>query len=224
MTLLESPHRRRKTKQRFVTAERIFEILEERVLLANGINPSGAPTIMGAPGVPLTNVVVATYTISDSTGSPGSKWNGLINWGDGTANSKNVLPTALPDGSFEFLGTHTYSAAGTFTISVMIAVPGSHDPGANTVQTTAIISNSVTLQSIAVTPANPSVPKGLTQQFTATGTFSDNSTQNLTNQVTWASATPSVATITAARPGHGRGDGHLDDQRHAGRRDRARRC
>ena len=54
------------------------------------------------------------------------------------------------------------------------------------------------LQSIAVTPANPSVAKGMTQQFTATGTYSDNSTQNLTSQVTWASATTSVATITAA--------------------------
>jgi uncharacterized protein YjdB len=54
------------------------------------------------------------------------------------------------------------------------------------------------LQSIAVTPANPSVPKGQTEQFTATGTFSDNSTQNLTNQVTWASAKPAVATINAA--------------------------
>src|SRR4029077_89180 len=55
-----------------------------------------------------------------------------------------------------------------------------------------------TLTSIAVTPANPTVPKGLTQQFTATGTFSDSSTQNLTNQVTWASATTSVATISNA--------------------------
>ena len=54
-----------------------------------------------------------------------------------------------------------------------------------------------TLQSIAVTPANPSIAKGATQQFTATGTFSDNSTQNLTGQVTWASATTAVATITA---------------------------
>jgi hypothetical protein len=54
-----------------------------------------------------------------------------------------------------------------------------------------------TLQSIAVTPANPTISKGLTQQFTATGTFSDNSTQNLTGQVTWASATTSVATITS---------------------------
>ena len=54
-----------------------------------------------------------------------------------------------------------------------------------------------TLQSIAVTPANPSIAKGLTQQFTATGTYSDGSTQNLTTQVTWASATTSVATITS---------------------------
>ena len=61
------------------------------------------------------------------------------------------------------------------------------------------------LQSIAVTPANPAVAKGLTQQFTATGTFSDNTTQNLTSQVTWASATTSVATITRRGPGDGGG-------------------
>ncbi len=53
------------------------------------------------------------------------------------------------------------------------------------------------LQSITVTPANPSVPDGETEQFTAIGTYSDQSTQNLTSQVTWASATSSVATITS---------------------------
>ncbi len=52
-----------------------------------------------------------------------------------------------------------------------------------------------TLQSIAVTPANPTVQKGGTQQFAATGTYSDNSTQNLTTQVTWASSSPAVATV-----------------------------
>jgi uncharacterized protein YjdB len=56
----------------------------------------------------------------------------------------------------------------------------------------------VSLVSIAVTPANPSVPKGETESFTATGTFSDNTKQDLTSQVTWASATPSIATINAA--------------------------
>ena len=63
---------------------------------------------------------------------------------------------------------------------------------------TVLTVTAATLQSIAVTPANPSIAKGATQQFTATGTFSDNSTQNLTAQVTWASATTTVATITPA--------------------------
>ena len=63
---------------------------------------------------------------------------------------------------------------------------------------TTLTVTAATLVSIAVTPANPSIAKGLTEQFTATGTYSDNSTANLTGQVTWASATTTVATINAA--------------------------
>ena len=55
-----------------------------------------------------------------------------------------------------------------------------------------------TLSSIAVTPANPSIVAGVTQQFTATGTYSDGSTQNLTGSVTWTSSNTSIATINAA--------------------------
>src|SRR5262249_23018155 len=54
-----------------------------------------------------------------------------------------------------------------------------------------------TLTSIGVTPANPTVPVGGTQQFTATGTYSDSSTQNLTSQVTWASSNTAAATISS---------------------------
>jgi hypothetical protein len=64
-----------------------------------------------------------------------------------------------------------------------------------------------TLKSIAVTPANPSITKGATQQFTATGTYSDSSTANLTSQVTWASGTTMVATITAGGLATGAGAG-----------------
>jgi hypothetical protein len=38
---------------------------------------------------------------------------------------------------------------------------------------------------------------GQTEQFMAMGMYSDNSTQDLTNQVTWASSNPAVATISA---------------------------
>src|SRR5262249_32916549 len=54
------------------------------------------------------------------------------------------------------------------------------------------------LSSIAVTPSNPTVTVGGTQQFTATGTYSDGSTQNLTSQVTWASSNTAAATINSS--------------------------
>jgi hypothetical protein len=51
------------------------------------------------------------------------------------------------------------------------------------------------LTSIAVNPATPSVAAGSTQQFTAQGTFSNNSTNDVSSQATWTSSDPSVATI-----------------------------
>src|SRR5215471_3473985 len=52
-----------------------------------------------------------------------------------------------------------------------------------------------TLQSIAVTPATPSINSGATQQFTATGNYSDGSTKNLTSTANWLSSSTSVATV-----------------------------
>ena len=55
-----------------------------------------------------------------------------------------------------------------------------------------------TLEMIMVSPTNPSVPQGQTEPFMAIGMYSDNSTQDLTTQVTWASSNTAVATITPA--------------------------
>ncbi len=55
-----------------------------------------------------------------------------------------------------------------------------------------------TLVSLQVTPANPSVAEGSQQQFTATGTFSDGSTQDLNRRATWSSSDSSAVTIDSA--------------------------
>src|SRR6266851_5804261 len=55
----------------------------------------------------------------------------------------------------------------------------------------------VTLTSIAITPASPSIALGTTTQLTATGSYSDGTKKDLSSQVTWASATPAVATVPA---------------------------
>ncbi len=63
--------------------------------------------------------------------------------------------------------------------------------------TTLTVSNG-TLVSVAITPANSTVSNGATQQFTATGTFSDSTTQDITLNVHWSSSHASVATIANA--------------------------
>jgi uncharacterized protein YjdB len=63
--------------------------------------------------------------------------------------------------------------------------------------TTLTVSNG-TLVSLAITPANSTVSNGSTQQFTATGTFSDSTTQDITINVHWSSSHASVATIANA--------------------------
>ncbi len=53
------------------------------------------------------------------------------------------------------------------------------------------------LVSIDVAPQTASVPKGLTQAFTATGHYSDGSTHDLTAVATWTSSDGTIATLSA---------------------------
>ncbi len=123
----------------------------------------------------LTQQFTATGTFSDNSTQ---NLTGQVTWASATTSVATITSGGLATGV----------ATGTSTISAKLnGVTGS----------TVLTVTTANLQSIAVTPANPTISKGLTQQFTATGTFSDNSTQNLTGQVTWASATTSVATITS---------------------------
>ena len=131
----------------------------------------------------------ATGTFSDSTTQ---NLTGSVTWASGTTTVATIAAGGLA----------TTLKVGTSTIS---ATSGSV-VGSTTLTVTAAV-----LVSIAVTPANPSVAAGKTQQFTATGTFSDSSTQDLTGTVTWASGTTSVATIDAGGLATDAEGGHVDD-------------
>ena len=51
---------------------------------------------------------------------------------------------------------------------------------------------------VTVLPADHSIALGTTLRFSATGTFSDSTTQDLTTSAIWSSSAPSVATISNA--------------------------
>lgn len=58
--------------------------------------------------------------------------------------------------------------------------------------------DNATITTLTITPVNPSAKKGTWVQFTATATFSDGSTANVTNQVAWSSSKPQIAHINGA--------------------------
>ncbi len=80
-------------------------------------------------------------------------------------------------------------AAGTATITAALSGLSTSAP---------VTVTDALLTAIAVAPDLPTVPAGVKVPFTATGIFSDQTSQNLTSQVTWATADSTVATITAA--------------------------
>lgn len=57
--------------------------------------------------------------------------------------------------------------------------------------------SSAVLKSIAININDNNIPRGMSSQLTATGTYSDNSTKNLTAQVAWTSSSTSTANIDA---------------------------
>ncbi len=83
------------------------------------------------------------------------------------------------------------------SVSVFVGCGGSSSGGGTT--------PTKTLVSIQVTPAASSISNGATQQFTATGTYSDGTTSILT--ANWLSSNLSVATVNTAGLATGVGGG-----------------
>jgi uncharacterized protein YjdB len=91
-------------------------------------------------------------------------------------------------------GLVTAVAAGTATVSASWS-------GVSDTSTVTVTNASLT--ALAVSPTNPRAAKGTTVQFTAIGTFSDGSTQDVTAQVTWNSSQTAVASISNAAGAQG---------------------
>jgi trimeric autotransporter adhesin len=53
-----------------------------------------------------------------------------------------------------------------------------------------------TIVSISLSPASAMILPNATQQFTATATYGNNTTGNVSSQVTWTSSAPSIATVS----------------------------
>lgn len=126
-----------------------------------------------------TQQYVATATYSDGTSADVTA---KATWfaGNGVICDPACVATVSPS------GMATVYAIGSITIKATQGVISG---------STSLTVTAATLQSIAVTPTNPSISVGVSEHFIATGTYSDGTTQDISSTVTWTSTTPTVATM-----------------------------
>jgi len=98
-------------------------------------------------------------------------------------------------------GLATVGAGGVLTAQASGAVSVTASMGA--ISGSASVTIAPKLVSIAITPASKTIAASTKQQFVATGTYSDNSTQVITGSVSWSSLNPAVATISTTSPTSG---------------------
>ncbi|MGA8764282.1 MAG: Ig-like domain-containing protein, partial [Candidatus Sulfotelmatobacter sp.] len=146
------------------------------VLVSMAVTPANPSFALGT-----TQQLAATGTYSDGS----------------TLDLSNSATWSTGDGSIATVNGQGLAAGVALGSSSVTA-----SSGAITGSTILTVSPAV-LVSIAVTPAIPTIPLGTTQQFTATGTYTDNSMQDITGTVQWSSDTPAVATISNAAGSQG---------------------
>ncbi len=180
--------------------------------LAKGVSP-GSVTITAASGTVSgsTNLTVTPAVLVSIA---------LIPANPSIANGTQQLFAAT--GTYTDTSTHDVTAAVTWSSSDATVATISNASGSNGLATsvgqgsvtitatlgtilgsTGLTVTPAALVSIAVIPANPSIANGTSQQFAATGTYTDNSTQPLTNSVSWSSSDTTVASISNASGSRG---------------------
>jgi trimeric autotransporter adhesin len=158
------------------------------LLVACGGDDSAAPP----PAVTLSKLTISPAVASLPNGTT-QQLTVTGTYSDGT--SKNVTPlvawTVSPATAAKVSssGLLTALAQGTATVNATITAVSAHLP--LTVQAPA-------LTSIQITPSSVSIPLGTNQQLTATASYTDGTSANVTNSVSWSSTPATVASVNVS--------------------------
>jgi alpha-tubulin suppressor-like RCC1 family protein len=171
------------------------------VTAVNGVATLGSESAVSAE-VSATPTAGSAISVSISPSGPQTvAAGGTINFAvtvNGSTN-QNVTWSISPSttcGSVSSLNVYTAPTPAATVICTLTATTVASPPAMASVTVT--VTAPATLTSISLAPLNATLAAGATQQFTATGHYSDTSTQDLTTQVIWASTNASAATISNA--------------------------
>jgi trimeric autotransporter adhesin len=119
----------------------------------------------------------------------------LVTWAiapTGVATISNSVPTKGLVQALSASSTTIVTVTASCSLPTCVAQTGTPQMTASLTVTTA------TPVSIVISPGNKTIGWGTQQQFTAIGTFSDSSTQDITNVCTWTSSQPGIVFITTS--------------------------
>jgi hypothetical protein len=174
--------------------------------VSQSFNVTGGIGTAGANGLSFPNTIVGKSSAVQTTT--------LQNSGNTTLTITSIQPTGADASNYRYTADATHPCQATLAAGAMCTLdiafaPQSQGPHNNAqltvtdnsgnvtgaTQAIALSGTGIVLSSIAVSASSVALTYNGSEQFTATGTYSDTSTANLTSQVTWSSSAPGVASI-----------------------------
>jgi hypothetical protein len=172
------------------------------VLLVGGINngatlssvDSYQPTSLGLPQLASITIAPPNEPMVLGTTLP------LVATGtDSSGNRLGTLQSVIWNSSSPSVATISNAAGSAGIVNSVSVGTTTITASVGTVSATTQVTVTAPLVSIALSPSSPSITLNSLQelQLTATGTYSDGSSRNLTPDVTWSTSNSSVATVIA---------------------------
>ena len=154
---------------------------------------STTATVVPAPVVSIAITPVAPTTLAMGTSR---QYTATATLGNGsTLNVTNVATWTSLNTAVATVGVHNGVVQAATTVPTTTTVTFNVTYNSVT-QSFNVDVTSATATSITVTPITPSIPAGVNQRFDAVATFSDGSTQDITQVAAWSSNNTPVATIS----------------------------
>jgi hypothetical protein len=148
---------------------------------------SGQPTV--------SSIQVTPTSMSIGTGSV-QQFTATAHLSDGS--SKDITSTVLWDSSDANIATISSDGMATGFGPGTVSITAQSSISLKSSATLTVSGAAVNLSSIVVSPAASSLPVNSSQQFTATGNYTDGSSADLTSLVTWSSTPATIATVSAS--------------------------